>query len=59
MLQMALCDERLVALTSREVGVKVEGCFGWRFFRTTTIQIQTVKMKFAFPMCSFYPFGEV
>lgn len=34
MLEMALCDERLVALTSREVGVKLGRGFGWRFFRT-------------------------
>ena len=31
---MALCDERLVALTSREVGVKFGGVLDGGFFRT-------------------------
>lgn len=58
MLQMALCDERLVALTSREVGVKFGGSTpdGVFFGQTTMEKIQTVKMSLAFPMCSLYEF---
>lgn len=51
MLQMALCDERLVALTSREVGVKFGGSTPAVFGQMTMEKNQTVKMKLAFPMC--------